>query len=212
MEHAERTQRKSPILSLVIIVTVLLALGIIGAGVYLGVRDTLKPPTRYAGTIDLSYEVGYTVRRANSEDHNWSTSIQVSPGDVLDVQIQYDNTSSETQHNVAVYSQLPEGLTYVPDSTRLYNATYPDGVQLANNDLCINGILIDHYGGRQGTSRVGGNAYLRFQVQVDNLTEDTTLESVLKIAPEEQTAEPHSCTITIEVITPNYANLNGDNP
>lgn len=90
-------------------------------------------------------------------DSQWSKSVNVNPGDKIDYQIGYKNTSDSRQDNVQIYDKLPDFVTYQHGSTTLKNANYPDGdgLSVTSNAIISTGIDIGNY-------PAGGNAFVRF--------------------------------------------------
>ena len=78
----------------------------------------------------------------------------VKSGDEVTFKIRYENTGTMDQLNVVVRDTLPEGLTYVPGSTMLYNNNFTDG-KAVNDDLVTeNGMNIGDYAGGSGWAEV----------------------------------------------------------
>ncbi len=73
-----------------------------------------------------------------------SGTVVVDPGtdDVFDVTVQYVNTSTQWQRDVAIEFGIPSdagvmALEYVPESFTLYNALYPEGISIPDSELTI---------------------------------------------------------------------------
>lgn len=56
-------------------------------------------------------------RLADGEDKTWYKAVQAGIDDVVEFQIEYDNTSSNRQYGVAIKDVLPESLSYIDGST-----------------------------------------------------------------------------------------------
>ena len=91
----------------------------------------------------------------------WSNDNAAKPGDTLSYLISYQNTGNTVQHDVIIRDSLPPHMTLVPGTTKLANATYPQGKAVASNDVANGGIIIGNYG-------AGANAYVTFDVKIDD--------------------------------------------
>lgn len=126
------------------------------------VTITVKP--QFAENND--YTLAKTVLR--NSDKTWQESITANAGDTVTFQLEFKNTGDTHLSNVSVRDTLPAGLTYVPNSTMLYNTTNPNGLTLDDNISTI----ISESGVNIGGYNAGGNAYVRFKATVasnDNL-------------------------------------------
>lgn len=79
-----------------------------------------------------------------SGEDNWNDTITVKPGDKLDFRITYTNYGTTEQTSVKVRDILPEGLTYVEDSTIAVTPAVPDGVKVADK-IFNEGLVIGNY-------------------------------------------------------------------
>lgn len=75
-------------------------------------------------------------------------------GDEVTFKIRYENTGTMTQENVVVLDTLPQGLTYVPGSTKLYNNNNPDGKSVNDDIVAEHGMNIGDYAGGSGWAEV----------------------------------------------------------
>lgn len=107
---------------------------------------------------DYEYSVETHVRPAGTKGDNWTKNLQANIGDRLEYQIEYENTSDETQNDVALRDVLPENVEYIPGTTRIWNE-FHDGDTIDQDDLVTNGIAIGSYG-------PGANAYVRFNAKI----------------------------------------------
>lgn len=120
---------------------------------------------RVKAVFDAPYTVEKTVRKVG--DTEWSEVVDAEIGEEVEFQIEYNNTSTETQNNVMIRDVLPGNLEYVPNTTILYNystkgqwATLtPDG------DIVTRGVNIGSYVGSED-GQGGGNAFIRFKAKV----------------------------------------------
>ncbi|WP_431877977.1 hypothetical protein [Amycolatopsis sacchari] len=76
----------------------------------------------------------------------WSASATAAQGEAVDFKIRYQNTGTTEQNDVAVRSELPAGLAYVPGSTKIANSA-SDGQwrPIESDDLSANGINVGSY-------------------------------------------------------------------
>ena len=86
----------------------------------------------------------------------WKKEKDLKIGDTVEVQLNYKNTSSTDQMDVALDCKLPECLELIPGSTRIMNGANPNGATFENDDIYKNGIWIGSYG-------AGANALIRFK-------------------------------------------------
>ena len=115
--------------------------------------------------LNIHFTVTTKVRLANDTDKTWKKSVDAKVGDRVEFQINYTNTSKGYQNNVIIDDQLPANLRYVPGSTRIMNASFPQGATINEDDVTKTGIYIGNYG-------AGSNALIRFYADVvdDNFT------------------------------------------
>jgi len=104
-----------------------------------------------------SSEISKTVRKLT--DKSFSESVKASIGETVEFQIMYKNLNATQVSNTTLNDSLPKGLEYVKNSTKIYNATYPNGATVTSDKLTSEGINIGGY-------KVGANAYIRFQAKV----------------------------------------------
>ena len=125
----------------------------------INVQDTKKADEEILFTVETY------VRLANDTDKTWKESVDAKIGDRVEFQINYKNTSTGYQNNVIIDDQLPANLRYVPGSTRIMNASFPQGATINEDDVTKTGIYIGNYG-------AGSNALIRFYADVvdDNFT------------------------------------------
>lgn len=114
---------------------------------------------RVKAYYDRNYTVETKVRLDGDTDKTWKKAVDAKIGDIVEFQINYKNTSSEDQRDVAVDDQLPSNLRYIPGSTRIMNGANPNGATFENDDIYKDGIWIGSYG-------AGANALIRFKAEV----------------------------------------------
>ncbi len=116
---------------------------------YIGIRVKV--------VYDYEFTIENQVRLAGTE--KWSKTVEAKVGDKVEFQIQYKNTSSETQTDVAIKDTLPANLRYVAGSTKIKNSNHPKGDTVNEDYLVTDGLKIGSYG-------PGANAYLIFTAEV----------------------------------------------
>lgn len=116
-------------------------------------------------TYDYDFTVEKKVRIVGDADKTWKDAVDAKIGDLVEFQIQYKNTSKNTQSNVAVRDLLPSNLRYIAGSTVLYNSNHPSGAT-ASHDY-----LVEQSGTAIGAYGAGANAIIRLTAEVvdDNL-------------------------------------------
>lgn len=139
---------------------------VVGSGAKLGytkLDGNIPGCSQYSGVVTFKvkvvnsdFKVEKTVRVHGSEDKTFKESVAVKPGDKVDYQIYFDNTGGTTLKQVVVKDTLPEGVSYVPGTTTLYNA---NGNRTVADGITGGGIIIGDY-------TANSNAYLRFTAKV----------------------------------------------
>ncbi|HWT55840.1 MAG TPA: DUF11 domain-containing protein [Candidatus Microsaccharimonas sp.] len=112
---------------------------------------------------------------------NWATSINAKVGDTIQYEIAYKNTGNTTENDVEFRDQLPQGITYVPGSTKLKSGNYPNGLNVTSDALVAsNGITTGDYA-------PGAAGYVMFDAKVtggDNLVcGQNTLRNIAFVQP-----------------------------
>lgn len=108
---------------------------------------------------DTPYTITKSVRPAGTKGNNWTDQLEANVGDEVEYQIDYVNTSSETQRDVVLRDSLPDNIEYIPGTTRLWNENY-SGATYENDNLFTDaGINIGAYGPE-------ANGYVRFNAKV----------------------------------------------
>ena len=155
-----------------------------------------------------NFDVKKTVRLSDSTDKTWKETADAKPGQKVDFQIEFNNTSQTTLPHVVIRDMLPTGLTYVPGTTWLHNA---NGTRQVSDGVTTDGLDVGGYAPQ-------GNAFVKFTAQVaanDKLSvcgvntlkniasaetsgskkEDTANVTVTKTcAPEQPKPETYVCT------------------
>lgn len=101
---------------------------------------TFKVKPQFAPKADFTMEKN--VRKQG--DSAWKNNIDVNAGDTIQYRVLFQNTSDVQLDNVMIFDTLPQGVTYVNGSTKLYlgsdpkNARQmPDGITDKNKGLNI---------------------------------------------------------------------------
>ena len=125
---------------------------------------------QYAGYVTFNVKVdqpNFTVEKQVSKDgaNTYGESVTVNPGDKVQYKIQYKNTGTTQQNDVVISDKLPAGVSYVPGSTMISNATTNSQWSAVTNDgVTARGINIGSYA-------PGGNAYVKFTAKVADNTQ-----------------------------------------
>lgn len=106
--------------------------------------------------VKSDFDVQKTVRASDSTDKTFKENVSVKPGDKVDYQIYFKNTGGTQLKDVVIKDTLPQGMTYVPDTTYLYNS---DGLRKVADGVTAGGMIIGGY-------QPGGDAYIKFTAQV----------------------------------------------
>ncbi|MGR0218639.1 hypothetical protein [Agromyces sp. ZXT2-6] len=101
----------------------------------------------------------FDVLVAESGSTCWERSIELGRAERFDVAIYYRNFTDVRTTDVSVQAWLPEGVELVANSTRILNASNPNGETISDN-IVDPGINIGHY-------TPGSNAFLTFSARID---------------------------------------------
>lgn len=118
--------------------------------------DSYDPPVEDVNDFVPSFLVIQKIRLAGTTE--WGTSVNAEIGDIVEIQVKYENISELTHENVMILDVLPPNLDYIPGTTKLYNAEY-DGAKVDQDTIAKTGINIGNY-------TPGSNAYVRFSAKV----------------------------------------------
>lgn len=120
----------------------------------------------YAGYVIFkvkAHQPNFTVSKEvrKKGDATWTETKAVNPSDEIEYLVTYKNTGTTNQNNVVLKDTLPQGVTYIPGTTYVANATNPQGLLLdANSDKATTtGINIGNYA-------PGAAAYIKFTAKV----------------------------------------------
>lgn len=99
---------------------------------------------------DTEFTLEKQVRLKDSEDKTWQDSVNAQIGDEVEFKITYTNTSkSDAEQRPVLRDILPANLEYVPGTTMVYNATYPNGASLDDGQLTSDGgVILGYYSGQ----------------------------------------------------------------
>jgi uncharacterized repeat protein (TIGR01451 family) len=125
--------------------------------------DPGQEPEERSVEIEVRVEMLVDVTaRLNGETgtESWRKNVNASPGDIVNFQVLFKNSTGAVREDIVIKNTLPDGLAYIADSTLLYNGSNPDGLKSIDGVTSGTGINIGDYGS-------GANAYLRFSAQVD---------------------------------------------
>lgn len=111
------------------------------------------------------YILEQNVRLAGKSE--WQESVNAKIGDTVEFLIEYTNKSNYTHTNVSIWDILPNNLEYIPGTTKLLNAKYPNWATFNDDTITTEeGINIGGY-------TAGSNAFIMFQAKVvDNCLAD----------------------------------------
>lgn len=140
--------------------------GIILNGVNIG---DIQGCWQFSGAVtflaDLKGQASLTLNKevAEPSGSNWQKDITVNPGAVVAYRLTLQNSGNITATNATVSDQLPSYMSYVPNSTKIWNLANPNGTTVANGgDVFGTGISIpDMAAGANGVT------YVTYQTRVD---------------------------------------------
>ena len=131
---------------------------------------------------DFEVTLGGRIAAEGEDPPAWqSKQLKVHPGDQLEVQVGYINLAAQTQANVCLGFDLPDGITYSPGSAQLFNVNSPNGETPVEDMVVDYGANIGNYAGytevtqpedaAEDTAKYGASGYVRIQLTIP---EDTT--------------------------------------
>ena len=136
-----------------------------GSVVYAIIKDCGNPvranpvvqpaPSQPAPVCDLS--VSKTV---SADGVNYADTISSESGAYAFYKIYVKNTGNTTLTNLMVKDNLPPKVSYVPDSTMLYNTNHPSGIKI-NDNIVSGGVNVGNY-------TPGASVRLVFKVKLDS--------------------------------------------
>ena len=99
--------------------------------------------------------------KSDNEDEReeWSKSTNANPGDVVRFRLHYMNIGNVNQNDVVISDVLPSELTYILDSTIIYDPNTPDGRKAKYDTITTAGINV-------GNFAPGGYAYVVFEAKI----------------------------------------------
>lgn len=159
----------------------------------------------YSGTVTFrvkaysktpDFTIQKQVRKANDSTSKFGDSVQATPGTKLNYRLTFTNTGKTDLKNVVLKDKLPQGITYVPGSVMILNASHPGGAYIQDGDkLFTTGVGIGNY-------TAGSNALVIFDATVaknDDLPKcgDNLLKNIASAQPEGQNPKEDSADVTV---------------
>lgn len=126
---------------------------------YNALDGNLPGCSEYAGYVTFRVQAdqpNFTFKKdvRASGTKEWKDAVSVAPGAKVDYLLTYTNTGSTQQNDVVLKDQLPQGMNYVPGSSKLTNASNPNG-KVVGDGISTTGLNIGNY-------TAGSNAFLVF--------------------------------------------------
>lgn len=110
-----------------------------------------------------NFDVKKEVSKSGSSE--WGKKVTSAPSDKVDFRISYKNTGTTDQNDVTIKDVLPKGLSYVRGTSKLVNASNPNGLSISDNIASENGVNVGNYG-------KGATAVVTFTAQLSDKSED----------------------------------------
>ncbi|WMM74452.1 hypothetical protein RCF27_09290 [Rhodococcus pyridinivorans] len=135
--------------------------------------------------------------RIDGSDGCFEQDIAVSgPGKRLTMMIKYANGTDETQKAI-VGANLSDHVKFVPGSTRIFNANYPNGTEAETDNVYTGGINIGNY-------EPGTNAYVTFDLDLGDSNQfakcgNYTLKQVGGVWPEGENTIYNTAILTLKI-------------
>lgn len=98
------------------------------------------------------------VRKVGEDD--WKTKNTANPGDTLEYLITVKNKGNVKLNNLVIGDNMPARMTYVDGTTKLANATFPQGKDITSDNVTTGGIDVGNYS-------PGANAFVTFKAKID---------------------------------------------
>lgn len=120
---------------------------------------------KYSGYITFRFTVDkpdFTLDKQVSVDggKTWTESAKTTPGSTIQYRLIYKNTGTVQQDNVILKDELPAGVTYVPGSSQIANATTGGAYKSTVDGITGSG------GYKIGSFTPGSNNYFKFSAKV----------------------------------------------
>ncbi len=127
--------------------------------------EDAQPCDNFAATITFQARVKAPVVSITKQvrvegETEWKTKNTAQPGDVLEYLITVKNEGNVTLNNLVIGDNLPARVTYIADTTKLANASFPQGTSISSNNVTAGGIDIGNYS-------PGANAFTTFKAKID---------------------------------------------
>ena len=102
----------------------------------------------------------------------WKYHIKAKPGDIIRNFIEVRNNAQQSSKNTIIKIILPKGTRYIPESTKLYNTSNPDGLKVSDNIVANSGMNVGSY-------KPNGNFFIVYSFEVDsNFESDVVIQDV----------------------------------
>lgn len=157
------------------------------------VLENLQPCFAYEATVTVLARVKASEIKVNKyvskhdgdqnvSNNKWELKNTAVPGDKLDYMIRFENKGNTTLKNVIVGDNLPDYLSYVPGTTRIYTTNHPSGIAAESDNVYKGGINVGNYA-------PGSTGYVVFTAVVDSKNKFATcgvytLKNVGVVRPE----------------------------
>ena len=160
---------------------------------------------QYAGYLTFvvkpqfaSTQTDFTIQKDVRKDgtSTWNNTVDAKAGDTLNYRLVYKNTGTTKQNNVSLKDKLPTGISYVPNSAKIVNASNPSGAVIEGSDkLFSTGVNIGNY-------TAGSNAIVVFSAKVTNNDAlpkcgSNILKNVASAQPEGQSPKEDDATTNV---------------
>jgi len=123
----------------------------------------LNPCWNFAETITVQVRVNAPsvsiVKKVKVEGTSeWKYDIEARPGDLLAYSIYVKNEGNVMLNDLVIRDALPQGLTFVSGSAKLFNTAYPNGLTVPD-DVVKGGVIVGDY-------KPGSTAQIRLNARV----------------------------------------------
>lgn len=122
-------------------------------------------------------------------------SVNVKRGEAVTWRIDYKNTGSTVANKITIRDTIPNGLTLVPGSIKVYDVNRPNGQQLPDSALGSGGVNVGNYD-------INGNGAIKFRTTVNKDLKECELKNVAFGRAENVSERSDTAKIVIEDCKP----------
>lgn len=166
---------------------------------YDSLNGKLPGCNEFAGYVTFQFtadQANFTIKKQVSKKgaNDWQDKIVAKVGEEVDYLISYQNTGSTRQNDVLIKDQLPQGMSYVANSTNLANSANPNGVK-TDEGVTTTGLNVGNYNPK-------GSAYVKLSAKVGEELQACGVNELVNTATAITGNGKKSSTATVTVDAP----------